>query len=293
MNEFQFDKNKHEYTLDGRPLISVTQLMKKHGLSTDYSAVDPEVLSAAAERGALIHREIEEYIKTGEPGFTEECAAFADMAEDMHLSKIESEVMVHNDIVAGTVDIMCMGITKDARTVSILGDCKTTTQLHVDAVRWQLSIYEVLTGREFDELYAFHLVGSKAKAVPVGRVPREEIERLFECERTGQAYIPPKAVIPGDLMERAMAAETAIKEAEAAKKAADEQAKAIRGELMAFMEREGIKSFENDSMKITYIEPTTRVTVDTKKLKEFDRRAYDACQRSTIIPASLRITIRG
>ena len=56
MNDFQFDKNKHEYTLDGRPLISVTQLMKKHGLSPDYSAVDPEVLFAAAERGTLIHR---------------------------------------------------------------------------------------------------------------------------------------------------------------------------------------------------------------------------------------------
>ena len=217
MNEFQFDKNTHVYTFNGYPLISVTQLMKKHGLSPDYSAVDPEVLFAAAERGTLIHREIEEYLKTGEPGFTEECAAFADMAEDMHLSKIESEVMVHNDIVAGTVDIMCTGITKDARTVSILGDFKTTTQLYIDAVRWQLSIYEALTGREFDELYAFHLVGSKAKAVQVGRVPREEVERLFECERTGQVYIPPKAVIPGDLMERAMAAEIAIKQAEAAK----------------------------------------------------------------------------
>ena len=57
-----FNEDKHEYTLDGKKLISVTQLMSKYGLAPDYSNVDPEVLKRKAQRGTLIHKEIEDYL---------------------------------------------------------------------------------------------------------------------------------------------------------------------------------------------------------------------------------------
>lgn len=58
-----FNKENHTYTLDGKILISVTQLMRKHGLAPDYSGVNEVVLQRKAERGTLIHEEIERYIK--------------------------------------------------------------------------------------------------------------------------------------------------------------------------------------------------------------------------------------
>ena len=33
------------------------------------------------------------------------------------------------------------------------------------------------------------------------------------------------------------------------------------------MDKYGVKKFENDILKITYVEPTTRETIDSKKLK--------------------------
>jgi hypothetical protein len=65
----EFREDTHEYFLDGRKLISVTQLMRKHGLAPSYDAVPSAVLKAKAERGTLIHKEIEKYIKYGEIGF--------------------------------------------------------------------------------------------------------------------------------------------------------------------------------------------------------------------------------
>ena len=47
----KFNKEKHEYSDNGKVLISVTQLLKKHGLSTDFSNVDKDLLNAKAERG--------------------------------------------------------------------------------------------------------------------------------------------------------------------------------------------------------------------------------------------------
>ena len=73
----RFDEKTHQYFLNDKELIGVTRLMRKHGLAPDYTAVRSDVLNAAAERGTLIHEEIEEYNKTGEIGFTTECANFA------------------------------------------------------------------------------------------------------------------------------------------------------------------------------------------------------------------------
>ena len=43
-----FDEEKHEYTLNGKKLISVTQLMQKHGLAPSYAGVSTEILNAKA-----------------------------------------------------------------------------------------------------------------------------------------------------------------------------------------------------------------------------------------------------
>ena len=47
----------------------------------------------------------------------------------------------------------------------------------------------------------------------------------------------------------------------------DLQEKEIKQAMLKAMEKNGIKSFENDFVKITYKAPTTRKTVDTNELK--------------------------
>lgn len=50
----EYDENEHVYTLDGKRLISMTQLLKEFGL-VDYSMINKDVLAAAANFGKVVH----------------------------------------------------------------------------------------------------------------------------------------------------------------------------------------------------------------------------------------------
>jgi len=56
MSEFVFDEEKHWYYLDGRPLVSVTRVIKP---LYDFSAVHPDVLRRAGEYGTALHKACE------------------------------------------------------------------------------------------------------------------------------------------------------------------------------------------------------------------------------------------
>lgn len=165
-NRLKFDADTHTYLLGGTPLISVTQLLHKHGLVPDYGGVDGDVLERKAARGTLIHREIEAWIKTGEDGFTTELAGFQALAKQYAFTCMRSETRVHNDIIAGTADLMCGAKMPDGRRIRLLADIKTTARIHTEYARWQLSVYEYLSGRTFDELAVIHL-GEQARLITV------------------------------------------------------------------------------------------------------------------------------
>lgn len=52
---FQFDEATHAYRVDGVQVPSVTQTLESVGIS-DFSAVAPDALQYAAERGTAVHR---------------------------------------------------------------------------------------------------------------------------------------------------------------------------------------------------------------------------------------------
>lgn len=290
-NRLKFDADTHTYLLGGTPLISVTQLLHKHGLAPDYGGVDEAVLERKAARGTLIHREIEAWIKTGEDGFTTELSGFQALAKQYAFTYMRSETRVHNDIIAGTADLMCGAKMPDGRKIRLLADIKTTARIHTEYARWQLSVYEYLSGRTFDELAVIHL-GEQARLITVPRVKREEVEKLIECERNGRIYTPPLAELSTALLEAALQAERAIRSAETVRKIAEERARLVRAQLLQEMERHGVTGFENDSMKITYVAPTTRTSIDTAKLRADNPDLCAEYTKATPVAASVRITLR-
>lgn len=289
----KFEETAHAYTLDGKPLISVTQLLKKHGLTTDFDGVDPEVLQRAAARGNLIHKEIEDYINNGVMGFTPEFTDFTVFSEDLNLTNCRAEVPVHNDLVAGTADLMAER-KQGKKKLKVLIDHKTGSTVNTEAVRWQLSLYEYLSGETFDEFYVFHLC-DKSKYTKLDHIPTEEVEKLLECERKGEIYQPRALTVPSELLAAAQKAERAVKLAEANKKAAEANAATIRAELLAAMEAQKIKSFEtaDKSILITYIAPTTRETVDGARLKKDHPELAKEYTKISSVKASVRVTVRG
>lgn len=57
-----------------------------------------------------------------------------------------------------------------------------------------------------------------------------------------------------------------------------------------FLKENNLKSYENDKIKVTYIEATERVSVDTKRLKE--EGIYELYTKITPVKDSVKITIK-
>lgn len=294
--EIKFRESDHTYWLgSGKQLISVTQLMKKHGLSADYSAVKADVLNAKAERGSLIHKEIEDYINCAAEGFTDELDAFKTLMREHEITPTESEVIVHDDLVAGTIDVI-------ARCPSgrIIADVKTTSTIHRDALSWQLSIYEYLfkqahPGANIAALYGIHLNGSSGKLVDIERKPPEELERLFECERNGELFIPKTTALSISKTELAYMADVERRISDL-KKQIDVYAKAydeMKDDLKARMKEQGVKSYEDDLLKITYIDAYLRESLDTTKLKADKPEIYAAYKKVTNVKDAVKVTLKS
>ena len=67
----------------------------------------------------------------------------------------------------------------------------------------------------------------------------------------------------------------------------------IREQIKTSMEKRNIKKYENDFIAITYIAPTTRTTVDSKKLKEKYIDIYNECSKINDVKSSIRISIKN
>ena len=92
--------------------------------------------------------------------------------------------------------------------------------------------------------------------------------------------------------EKALTVIQTIAEIEIKKKELDEVNKKMREQLEAAMKQYNIKSFENDLVKITYTEPTTRISVDSAKLKKNFPDIYTECCKTSDVKGSVRITVK-
>ena len=63
--------------------------------------------------------------------------------------------------------------------------------------------------------------------------------------------------------------------------------KEVKQAVLEAMEENGVKSFNSDVVRITYIAPTTRMSVDTNALKE--QGLYDAFSKASHVKASVRM----
>ena len=285
-----FDDLTHSYLTDsGAFLMGVTSLMRKHGLSPDYSDIPAEVLEKAAAKGSKVHKDIEMYCKGEAVESTAEVKAF----KALNLPVIANEYLISdNEMVASSIDIVLDDYS--------LVDIKTTSQLHIEPLSWQLSIYAYLFELQnptlkANKLYGLHLRGSKAKMVEIARKPDEEIERLFQCEREGVIFTPAKQEIAQTteaVLIQLKDASAMVGELKAQLKLAEETEKALKQYLIAEMEKGALKSLENEEVKVIYVAPSERESIDKDKLKEKYPAIYEEYRKVSPVAASVRIKIK-
>ena len=293
MEKVRFFEDEHRYVLVDNngcesDLVSVTTLLKKHGLSPDYSSVNPNVLAAKAGRGKIIHKELEEYINHKQIGFTNELEGFIQLCEKENILPSKSEFMVWNDEIAGTVDVA--GVINGC---TFIGDFKTTSAIYRESVAWQLSLYAYLMKTDFDRYLCFHFdAEGNCKLIDLKPIPTSEIKKLLTCERNCEIYHKPNLQLDVDQCEKLLAIQNELKSLKAKKEFLEEQEAEFKKFLTAKMEETGIKQIDNDYFKITYVEPGTRETIDSKRLKKEMPEIAAQFLTSTEVKASVGITLK-
>lgn len=283
-----FNEENHTYELNGKKLISVTQLLKKHNIAPDYSGVNEKILQAKAERGKLIHKELEEYVKNGKIGFTNEFTEFTDLCEKENIQPKKSEFIVWNDIVAGTVDTYGK-IGNDY----YMGDFKTTSVFHKKSVAWQLSLYAYLAGIIVNKLICFHFTKNGLKMIEVQPIPLSQIEKLLKCEREGTIYNEQKNEITIKEAGELAALQNVLNELDSRKKEIEERQEKLKQFILEKMEELNIDSIDNDFFTITYYAPSVSNRFDSKTLQKEMPEIYDKFIKKTNVKSYIKIKIKG
>ena len=291
--EIKFDEILHKYTVDGKEVISVTQLLQKHKITPSYDAVDKELLRVASERGTLIHEEVEKWIESGECGFTEEAERICDYLNSTadRDSQIISEQIVANDVVAGRFDVLYTHAKK-----LVLTDIKTGNTKHLYGWTWQLSLYkylyEKMYGKEINSLEILWANGDLT-VIPCEYVGDEKIENLLKAEREGRLISDVDLGVSEEELEdlEELMEKITVKEKEL--KLLKEKVDKVKEILYGTMEKEGVKTVDRGNLKITYVAPSSRTSVDSKKLEKEEPEIYKKYVKTTTVAGSIKITLMG
>lgn len=291
MEDFRFDEQTHTYYLGDKVLPSVTQIIESTipKFEKKYENVNENILKQAAEKGTLIHSEIEAYIKRNYIGFTTELTNFINIVTDKKLSNIQSEVKVHNNEFAGTIDIIAQkGISTKK---NILADIKTTYKIDKEYISWQLSLYNYLLSfvqpdLKIDEFYVIWLRDEDYKFQKIERKSDETILDLLDCYKKGVKIDYNTTTLQTIPKDKQMQFCNLFKQM----KAIEEKNKEIKEAILKEMEDRGIDSIEIDDVKITYKAPYTKTSVDSNKLKEDG--LYEKYTKTSNVKSSILISIK-
>ena len=140
----EFNPANHTYKVDGKPVISVTQLVDSV-LPKRYKKVDPEILRRAAERGNELHDMIEQFEVNGVVSSSIELRSYMNLKRQHSFEALENEKMVVIShfgvpIAAGRFDMV-------VRSPLIKGigiaDVKRTLHIAEEHLKLQLNLYKL------------------------------------------------------------------------------------------------------------------------------------------------------
>ena len=142
--EVLFDKDNHQYYVDGHLVASVSQIVREM-LKAPYKNVDPEILKKAALKGTELHDMIEQYEVNGIKTYHHEMQSYITLKRQHQFEVKESETIVlirhHGAIIAaGRFDMVV-----ESPYLSGLGivDIKRMAHLKEEHLKLQLNLYKL------------------------------------------------------------------------------------------------------------------------------------------------------
>jgi len=297
----RFDEAAHRYFLGEKELFGITSMLNRQ-LGFDYDNIPQHILDEAAARGHAIHSAIEAFHSFGGESaeWFEYVWHFNELTEREELKVLANEYLVTDyQHYASAIDVV---FQKGDHIV--LGDIKTTSKIHDEKVRWQLSVYAYLfkllnPDLTIDGICCIWLPTKKSYGQPKLKwydiIPEEECIRMMACDTNGETYSPATDIAPNS--EQAVAAKVAALE-EAIIRFTEAEAEAKRNKQMLTQslkdtfEKYGIKSFKTDKLIITLTEAHTQSRINSTALKKADPEIYEKYLTTSNVSSSLKITIK-
>lgn len=290
-----FIEESHQYFLGEKELKGVTGTLIKKAFPDTYKNIPEAVLMKAAERGSLIHNTFETFCSIFDadikqyPNPTEELQAFHSMLVSFGLHYVASEYLVTDgENFASAID----GIFADDEGNIYLVDYKTTATLHYDNVSLQLSIYakwfeEQNPDLKVKEIVCMWFKNGQSKFQPLPRVADYQIDDLINAYLADDTDYQYKVEVP----EQFSALEQEYRLITARMDALKIKQDDVKEQIMKMMEANKQKSIKTNIGSYSYVESTTKRTLDTKLFKEKYPNAYERLTKVSISKPSIRIKL--
>ena len=290
-----FIEETHQYFIGKKELKGVTGTLIKKAFPDTYKNIPESVLMKAAERGGLIHNTFETFCSIFDadlkqyPNPTEELLAFHSMLVAYDLHYVASEYLVTDgENFASAID----GIFADKEGNIYLVDYKTTATLHYDNVSLQLSIYakwfeEQNPDLKVKEIVCMWFKNGQSKFQPLPRVADWQIDDLINAYLADDAEYQYKVEVP----EQFSALEQEYRLVSARMDALKIKQDDLKEQMMKMMEANKQKSIKTNIGSYSYVESTTKRTLDMKLFKEKYPNAYERLTKVSISKPSLRIEL--
>jgi hypothetical protein len=290
-----FIEESHQYFIGKKELKGVTGTLIKKAFPDTYKNIPELVLMKAAERGGLIHNTFETFCSIFDadlkqyPNPTEELLAFHSMLVAYDLHYVASEYLVTDgENFASAID----GIFSDSEGNIYLVDYKTTATLHYDNVSLQLSIYakwfeEQNPNLRVKEIVCMWFKNGQSKFQPLPRVADWQIDDLINAYLADDTEYQYKVEVP----EQFSALEQEYRLVSARMDALKIKQDDLKEQMMKMMEANKQKSIKTNIGSYSYVESTTKRTLDTKLFKEKYPNAYERLTKVSISKPSIRIKL--
>lgn len=293
-NNVTFYEDEHLYLhQDGRELSGVTTMLKKMLFADKYKDVPEEVLQRAAAYGSAVHKHLEQAINEGVIVDEPELNNARRLLADAGIQPIRGEYLVSDEqTIASSIDIVA-SINDDE---VVLIDTKTTSGgLDRDYLSWQLSVYAWLFELQnphlkVAELYGLWLRHSNCGFEQIKRRPDADVKQLISDYIAG---IPTTLSVSDELPAPLIDVAGMIRAKLELQKQYEAEVNEMKAQLLELMKTNGVKKFEIEGqLSVAYVEPTERVSLDTKKIQANHPEIYEMYLKKSPVKESLKITLK-
>ena len=299
-----FDRQRHEYVLDGNLLSGITPIIAWMFPDT-YRGIPQSVLDNAKEYGTMIHAKIEMADQMGIVD-NDSVRDYMALKETKGLKTLCNEYLVSDErYVASSIDVV---FDDDS-----LGDIKTTSKVHVPNVTLQLSFYAWLyemqnPGRQVNKLYCIWLPKpqyGQSYMMELNRVPADVCSQIVEwyikggdpsmcvkwLQDCGLTWDEGRKRVEGEVPDglQELIDELIIVKGQLDKFQARE--KEIKGLLLETMQERAEDKWASDLIQVSRVAGSERVTVDAKELQKKFPDAFESCKKVVKTAESIRYKV--